>query len=670
MATAYKYVERNNDNNINWAEVGSNVNNMLNEEVRVREEKKAAIDEASREYQRVLNNVPQGENSELNKFAIGFSEKLQKQMLMQETLLKSGQLNPRQYTMMRANITDGTDQGFSLLQDYNDEYSAKMELLGDDVAYGEQLSNIDLEIMANVEGFSNFNNSELVINPETGLVSMGKLIENPDDPSGPKILDPNRNNLVSVQNLKNRIKTKITKYDVVSAAKDWTSTLGTDVVQTVINMGTSLSSGQLRKISDIRNRDGGFNDMTDEQLEATALEMGVKPSDLKALSLWDESRNTWAESQLQGKSFNGASILMDFNKATPDGQVYSTTFDEADTLDANGNRKQNIILLKNENGRTITEMTDEQNAVAARSLAAQAEMQISTIDEVSTQKMKEQSRPATVTEDKNKKLAEEQQSVVGNFAKLWYGNDTEVKEAEDFLRSLNDDIVEIDRDGESVVVVFSNGKTETLSFTDDMGAEIDQASFIKGNVNKVLGADTKIKDVEATLKKSQFDGTRKFNEKSIGYSAAQGGGTQEAINVAFDRVVKEENPIPKNAIKIDNKNGSVAGVQAFVNSLPGLSGKYTVRAGGWGTDDYVEIVDKNDKVVSKSPDFSTKQPPDSWWNSLYDLSKNSTNVEEKGLIVQGKREFYETTRTSKKQKLKAEKDAKAKAAAKVKLNGQ
>ena len=670
MATAYKYVERNNDNNINWAEVGSNVNNMLNEEVRVREEKKAAIDEASREYQRVLNNVPQGENSELNKFAIGFSEKLQKQMLMQETLLKSGQLNPRQYTMMRANITDGTDQGFSLLQDYNDEYSAKMALLGDDVAYGEQLSNIDLEIMANVEGFSNFNNSELVINPETGLVSMGKLIENPDDPSGPKILDPNRNNLVSVQNLKNRIKTKITKYDVVSAAKDWTSTLGTDVVQTVINMGTSLSSGQLRKISDIRNRDGGFNDMTDEQLEATALEMGVKPSDLKALSLWDESRNTWAESQLQGKSFNGASILMDFNKSTPDGQIYSTTFDEADTLDANGNRKQNIILLKNENGRTITEMTDEQNAVAARSLAAQAEMQISTIDEVSTQKMKEQSRPATVTEDKNKKLAEEQQSVVGNFAKLWYGNDTEVKEAEDFLRSLNDDIVEIDRDGESVVVVFSNGKTETLSFTDDMGAEIDQASFIKGNVNKVLGADTKIKDVEATLKKSQFDGTRKFNEKSIGYSAAQGGGTQEAINVAFDRVVKEENPIPKNAIKIDNKNGSVAGVQAFVNSLPGLSGKYTVRAGGWGTDDYVEIVDKNDKVVSKSPDFSTKQPPDSWWNSLYDLSKNSTNVEEKGLIVQGKREFYETTRTSKKQKLKAEKDAKAKAAAKVKLNGQ
>jgi hypothetical protein len=29
MATAYKYVERKAEDNITWAEVGSNVNNML-----------------------------------------------------------------------------------------------------------------------------------------------------------------------------------------------------------------------------------------------------------------------------------------------------------------------------------------------------------------------------------------------------------------------------------------------------------------------------------------------------------------------------------------------------------------------------------------------------------------------------------------------------------------
>ena len=221
---------------------------MLKEELRVREEKKSAIDEASREYQRVLNNVPHGENEDLNGFALDFSNDLQKQMLMQETLLKSGQLSPKQYTMMRQNLTDGTDQGFSLLQDYNTEYGKKMEMMNSELPYGEQLSEIDLQIMANVEGFSNFNQSKLVINPETGLVSMGKMI---DDGKGGKMLDPNRNNLVSVQNLKNRIKTSITKFDVVGAAKDWTATLGEDVTTTIKNMGTTYTSGTLQKVKDI-----------------------------------------------------------------------------------------------------------------------------------------------------------------------------------------------------------------------------------------------------------------------------------------------------------------------------------------------------------------------------------------------------------------------------------
>ena len=66
MATAYKYVEREAENQINWAEVGSNFSNMLNEEARVREEKKSAIDEATREYQKIVANVPVGENGELS----------------------------------------------------------------------------------------------------------------------------------------------------------------------------------------------------------------------------------------------------------------------------------------------------------------------------------------------------------------------------------------------------------------------------------------------------------------------------------------------------------------------------------------------------------------------------------------------------------------------------
>ena len=70
MATSYKYIAREAEDQINWAEVGANLTNTLKEENRVREEKKGAIDAASREYSNILNNVEQGQNTELNKFAL------------------------------------------------------------------------------------------------------------------------------------------------------------------------------------------------------------------------------------------------------------------------------------------------------------------------------------------------------------------------------------------------------------------------------------------------------------------------------------------------------------------------------------------------------------------------------------------------------------------------
>jgi len=54
MATYYKYAERSADSQINWAEVGKNMSDMLKEETRIREEKKAAIDAASREFGQTL----------------------------------------------------------------------------------------------------------------------------------------------------------------------------------------------------------------------------------------------------------------------------------------------------------------------------------------------------------------------------------------------------------------------------------------------------------------------------------------------------------------------------------------------------------------------------------------------------------------------------------------
>lgn len=46
MATYYKYAERSADSQVNWAEVGKGISDMLTEGAKLREEKKAAYEEA------------------------------------------------------------------------------------------------------------------------------------------------------------------------------------------------------------------------------------------------------------------------------------------------------------------------------------------------------------------------------------------------------------------------------------------------------------------------------------------------------------------------------------------------------------------------------------------------------------------------------------------------
>ena len=48
MGTAYKYVERAAEDQVNWAEVSSNFANTLKAEAELREKQKDAIDASSR----------------------------------------------------------------------------------------------------------------------------------------------------------------------------------------------------------------------------------------------------------------------------------------------------------------------------------------------------------------------------------------------------------------------------------------------------------------------------------------------------------------------------------------------------------------------------------------------------------------------------------------------
>jgi hypothetical protein len=571
MATAYKYVEREAENQINWAEVGSNFSNMLNEEARVREDKKAAIDEATREFQKVVANVPLGENTEVNKRTIAFADDLQQQMLMTDTLLKSGQLKPSQYTLMRQNLVDGTEIGFSLYEEYQKEFSKKMALNSDDIPYGERLSKVTLEMMENVEGFSNFTGARLVIDSATGNVAAAKMIKDPNNPDGPLIPDSNPANLMSVSNLRNRIRTTVTNFDVVGAAEDWTDRLAPDVREAVTSMGTGYKAGTIEKVSTYVRKAGGLDGLTDEQIAKKAEELGVSVDDLKSISLFEEASDKWAKSQLQGGTYNAASVLLDFNKATMDGELYTTTYNPDDLLDENGKRKQNILFAKTENGRVVYELTEEQEANAERALKTQARMMLEEEGTVRAQKFK---TAPSVTEQRywseKKTKGQRAKSLANLLADLYYGDENEIVSAETNLAGANDGIQKISRTPTGVIITYMTGNTSPeLSFTDVSGNLKTVEDFIAGAYTSFgrEGEDVFAgQDYKTVIRGAGINKSRAFNDETT---------VERGIKVAESEQEKAVNYIDN--LTYDSKTVQTVGdvvneVKSFVNKIPNLAG--------------------------------------------------------------------------------------------------
>jgi len=337
MASSTKigYVSRDPSEQINWAEVGANFTGMLKEEARVREEKKAEIDSATREMQRVFDETPMGDSKDLNQWALSYGAEAQKQLLMVNTLLKSGQLKPQDYTVIRQNLADGTDQAFTLLDEYNKEYTDKMERMkSNDPTMSSQ--KLEQWVMGTVEGFGNFSKSKLMINPQTGKVMVGFI--NPD--TGEVESDPNK--LVGVNSLRNRIKSKYDKYDMTAAvtkAKQETFGQFQAIERTI---GNARAQGLLKTYNDPT--------MRSEKTIARLVKEGVITAEQGALyATYDKTEDAWLESQLS--QYNTTSLLTD-NLRQATGKNYDFTFNPAE-------QSENTILLKQIDGQVVPDFDNE-----------------------------------------------------------------------------------------------------------------------------------------------------------------------------------------------------------------------------------------------------------------------------------------------------------------------
>ena len=187
MAKTYVgYVKREVANEIDWSSIGSGISDMLLAEKKSREDKKKEIDDASREFSKVLTEAEGSGHTGLNQFFLDGANSIQEVRLMQDRLLRSGKLRLKDYNIQRQNAIDGTNEMLSLVKGYDTKYKEK------------------------IEGFSNFQNHRLYVNPTNGQFSIGKTVPGK---GGINELSRNPNDFSTMQALKNRLNIKIDKYD-------------------------------------------------------------------------------------------------------------------------------------------------------------------------------------------------------------------------------------------------------------------------------------------------------------------------------------------------------------------------------------------------------------------------------------------------------------------------
>ena len=197
---------------INWAEVGKDFSDMLAEDKRVKDEKRAALDEMSREAVNVINNVEDGQSATANQWWLAGGGEVTNGLLMANGLLKSGQVSANQYVQMVQNANDGVDGLIGVFEKFNADYELKKERMGCNDPEGVGCSQkLEFWAMEQLEGMGNFQNTAVVVNPETLMLSVVDLVD------GKIVNDPNK--VRSINSLQTMAGSEFNLFDLDAATK-------------------------------------------------------------------------------------------------------------------------------------------------------------------------------------------------------------------------------------------------------------------------------------------------------------------------------------------------------------------------------------------------------------------------------------------------------------------
>lgn len=446
----YKYAERDASNQVNWSEITSNMVKSLKDAETIRESKRQAINDATAELGTTLSEAPQGEHKGLNEFAMTYANNAQQMRLMQDKLLKSGQLSLKDYNIGRANLTEGTTQLFSLGKKYQAVYADRMKKFQDGTT-----SQLDADMLARLEGFANFSNHEAYINPTNGQVSMGKLVDKTIDGKTVKTMDKTPGSFTTIQQLNFSLGQEIQKYQM-----------------------NGLDAEVKKFAKTYLTTDGPYQTL----------------DDIRQMPEYDKMVNDIVSSQLVMPNSVG-SILKDYIGG------YDTVFNKKDQGD------KSILMVEDPrqpgSGRMIMDVTSKegkkQKEVAEEYLKRQIEKQLGRKE---TQKEKPR---ATATETITKTKLKDDTLAMTNIGDLYFAkNKGQVNAAASFLEGIKGNQVRSIQktkvgDDYSIEVIFDDGTTGSYPLTID-GVPVDPKTFVESISSSLVPG---MKDIDKVMEQTK-----------------------------------------------------------------------------------------------------------------------------------------------------------------------
>jgi len=501
MSTFYGYAERQAEDNVDWSVIGKEITTMLQTEAERRETLKTELDNSSRKYGETLSNAPTGQHEGASSGVLEFASNAEQARLIQDRLLKSGQLKVKDYLKQRKNLTDGTTGLFAAAKEFQAAFESKASRMNDDEAM-----ELEFELFKLTEGFGNWNNVGAYINPTNYEVSMGKkkrvmgkdgkyVYEMGDRPE----------EFFTVAELRNFISLKLDRYDVEGALNKHAASLAPMTSQIVVETPDGYKT---IKISDATGR-------TFDQLDA---------DQKKLVNDFKKAEDNMIK-EMMANAYNNTSILTDYIGG------YSFTWDP----DEAGDKK--ILLEKDpQNKIPIPKFDPKQEKAIKEALRSGIRQRIDkTYSETFVQK-REQSATLLAWKKSQADKQNEYESIMKSWVELAAAgvDENTAKDAGSYIVNLYNEMSE-DED-KKILRVVKKGNNMVFKFKDETESApmsmTNQESYIR--TLKTLFPQTfkglSDTDLERLGKNEWSYGEKVGGEKSVfnKYDVSQG------VSVDFD----------------------------------------------------------------------------------------------------------------------------------------